>query len=128
MAWAGNPPRGSGAQAARAALDGVREPLLDGLRDPLVELLALAAQQAVVGGVLHQGVLELVDSVRRGAAAIDELGVDELRERPFERGSARGDTAQQLVRRTAAERRAPTCATSFTAPRRSRRAISDPAA
>ena len=41
-------------------------------------LQALAAQQAVVGGVLDQRVLELVDRFRRRAAAIDQLGVDQL--------------------------------------------------
>ena len=39
-------------------LGGLREALLEDLRNPRVELLPAADQQAAVGGVLHQRVLE----------------------------------------------------------------------
>ena len=82
----------------RLARDRLGKPRLEGLADPLVELQALAAQQAVVGGVLDQRVLELVDRIRRRAAAIDQLGIDQLLESVRERRLIeRRDRRQQVV-------------------------------
>ena len=72
----------------------VREAFLERLGDPGVQLLALAAQQAVVGRVPHQRVLEDVGRVRRHAAAEDQLGRDQPVQSARElRLSASGETA-----------------------------------
>ena len=66
--------------------------------DPPVQLLASAAQQAAVCSILHQRVLEGVDSIGRRAALEDQLGGDEASERGLQLVSRKtGDSAQQLL-------------------------------
>ena len=77
-----------------------------GFADAFVVLQALAAQQAVVGRVLDQRVLKLVDRFRRLAAAIDQLGVDQLVESVPERGLVQQrDRREQVVVEHPAQRR-----------------------
>ena len=49
-----------------------------------VNLLPPALEQALVGRVLHERVLERVGRLRRNAASIDELGLDEMLQCPLE--------------------------------------------
>ena len=60
--------------------DRLRKAAFESLADAFVKLEALAPQQAVVGGVLEQRVLELVGDLRQRAAAEQELRLDQLRE------------------------------------------------
>ena len=53
---------------------GLREPLLQQPGDPAMQLLSLHLEQALVGGVPHQRVLERVAGLRRRAAAEHQLG------------------------------------------------------
>ena len=50
--------------------------------DPGMELLARAAQQSAVGGVLHQRVLEQVLGRGRRSALKDQAGIDEALRAP----------------------------------------------
>ena len=50
-----------------------------------MQLVARAPEQGSIRGVLHQGMLELVDDVRRRAALVDQLGIDQLFQRLPER-------------------------------------------
>ena len=59
----------------------VGEPLLQDLRHPRVQLLPPAFQQARVGGLLHQRVLEDVRRVGRQAAPEEQLRSDQLLQR-----------------------------------------------
>ena len=72
-----------------------------------MELLASAAQQGAVGGILHQRVLEGVLGIRRRPAPEDQLGALQLLQRIIQlllRHS--GDGADQLVGELPPERRA----------------------
>ena len=90
----------------RSRLDRLGEAVFQGFADLPVKFVALAAQQAAVGGLLDQGVLELVDDIGRCAAAIDQLGLDQLVQGILERHLVeRGHGGQQLVAEHAAERR-----------------------
>ena len=53
---------------------GMRESFLQQLADLVVQALAFGFQQAVVGRVLHEGVLEPIGHVGMSAAALDQLG------------------------------------------------------
>ena len=91
-----------------------------------MQLLPLALEQRVVGGILHQRVLEGVGGIRRRAAAIDQPGLGQLARAP-----------PRAVRRCSAEMRAsssyensrpmhaPIWTMSFTGARRSSRASSE---
>jgi hypothetical protein len=61
-------------------LDNLGELPFQGSGDAGMDLLASAAQQGVVGGVLHQRMLEGVFRVRRRAAPEHQLGTNELRQ------------------------------------------------
>ena len=63
----------------RLGCDKVREPAFQGASDAAMKLLPAAAQQGAVSGILHQRVLEGVLRVGRSAAAVDQLGADQLR-------------------------------------------------
>jgi hypothetical protein len=65
-------------QDLRLSLDRFGKLLLQGARDRPVQLGALRPQQAAIGGVSHQRVLESVDGPRRLAPAEEQLRVDEL--------------------------------------------------
>jgi hypothetical protein len=67
---------------------GVGKPRLERLGDAGVQPLAVAVQQAGVGGVANQGVLEGIGRLRRRAAAIDQAGGARRARRP--RPAARG--------------------------------------
>ena len=90
----------------RLGRDDLREPVFEGGGDAGVELLPPAAQQGVISRVLHQRVLEGVLGVGRGAAPVDQLGADQLRQRVVElRRRHPSHRADQLVRELPAERR-----------------------
>ena len=91
----------------RLGRDNLRESAFEGGHDMGVELLAAAAQQGAVGGVLHQRMLEGVLGVRRRAAAEDQFGGHQPLQRIVElllQHLRHG--AYQLVRERTAERRA----------------------
>ena len=82
------------------------EPLLQGTGDGGVELLAPSLEHRLVGGILHQRVLEGVDGLRRRAPTEDELGGDELvqsrKELLLRQGRRRGE---EVVGKAAADAR-----------------------
>jgi hypothetical protein len=85
--------------------DDVRELLLQHVRHAGVQLLAPALEQAGVGGLLHQRVLEHIDRLRRQAAAEDQPRADEPIERQGQPGSVQaGRVGQQLMRKLPADR------------------------
>ena len=55
-----------------------------------MQLLAAALEQTVVGGVANQGVLEGISRIRGCAAAVNEFGVLELRERVLKQRIVKG--------------------------------------
>ena len=63
-----------------------------------MQLLASALEQAAVGGILDQGVLEAVGGVGRRAAAEDQLGSDELVEGGVEIGFGAGARPRRAAR------------------------------
>ncbi len=70
-----------------------------------VDALAAAAQERAVGGILDQRVLERVARLGRRAAAMNQLGVDQLAQHAIERIALdRRDRLQQRVRKFAADR------------------------
>ena len=84
----------------------MRKALLEHLADAGVQLLALGAQQAAIGGILEQRVLELVGDLGHRAAAEQKLRLDQLGQRLLERHLAEGrEGRQQLVAEHAPERR-----------------------
>ena len=75
-------------------------------RDAAVDLLAARPQQRVVGGLLHQGVLEGVGGVRRIAAPEHEARLGQLVERALQLVLGQpGDRFEQLVGELAADHR-----------------------
>ena len=62
----------------RTAGGDVREFLLQRLCDARVQLLTPGLEQAVVGGLLDQGMFESVGRLRWSAAAKDQLGRNQL--------------------------------------------------
>ena len=54
---------------------------LERVGDVAVKLLTFASQKTAIRCVLHEGVLEYVSGIRRLAAAVDEIGGRQLRER-----------------------------------------------
>ena len=58
---------------------------LERVGDVAVKLLTFASQETAIRRILHEGVLEYVGGIRRLAAAIDEIGSCQLRERGIER-------------------------------------------
>ena len=82
-------------------------PLLQGRGDPGMDQLPRAAQQAGVGRVLHQRVLEDVGRVGRHAAAEDQLGRRELvpGQSSSAASSSRRHGGEQVARELAADRR-----------------------
>jgi hypothetical protein len=99
--------RGFGAvvgEQRRLGRNDLREPTFEGGGDIGMELLPAAAQQGAVGRVLHQRVLKGVFGVGRGAAPVDQLGADQLRQGVVElrrrHPRSRGD---QLVRELPAQ-------------------------
>ena len=108
------------------ALGRLGEALLQGRRDPAVQLLAPAPEQALVGGVAHQRVLEAVGRVRSPAP----------RAKISSAASSCPSASRELRRRAAATAArsscgnsrpitAATCATSLTGASRSSRAMSE---
>ena len=78
---------------------------LERLGDAGMQALAVAVQQAGIGGVAHQGVLEGIGGLWRRAAAIDQAGGDQLVERAAELALVeRGHRGEQFVGEGAAER------------------------
>ena len=76
----------------------------EGRADRCVERLATRAQQALVGRLLHQCVLEAVAALDEVAAREREPGLDELGERRVEFGLAdAGDRGEQRARELAAD-------------------------
>src|SRR5207248_11161428 len=67
----------------RLAINQQREMSLNRSGDIGVQLLAFAAQQRAVGGVLNQGMLEGIDCLGRRAPAEDQFGVNELVQSPL---------------------------------------------
>ncbi len=65
----------------------------EGVEDPSVDRLPLGFEQALVGGVADQRVLEAVVRLGRAAAAEDELGLEQLVE-----------SGRQLFRRLVGDR------------------------
>ena len=63
------------------ALDEIGEILLQRRRDPSMQLLPPSAQQHVIGGVLHQRMLESVGGMRSSAAAKQQSCIAELTQR-----------------------------------------------
>jgi len=61
----------------RLAGDALREVLIERVGDPPVKFLSLAREQRLIGRVLHQGVLERVDRLRRKTALIEQLRLDQ---------------------------------------------------
>ena len=61
----------------RSQLGSIRLPLKQRFRDPPVQVSAATEQQAVAGRILNQGVLELVSGIRRRAAGLHELGINQ---------------------------------------------------
>jgi hypothetical protein len=87
-------------------LDDVGEMLAQRLRDLLMQDLPPALEQAFVGGVADQSVLERVARGRRLAGAEDELRILQLRERgPQRRLVAADDGVQQGIGEFAPNRR-----------------------
>src|SRR5262249_8785207 len=86
------------------------EPLLYNRGDTYMQLLALAAQERAISGILDEGVFKDERGVRRGAAAQDQTGVPKLIQRPREPaiGVVR-DSSKQLIRELAANRGADLC-------------------
>ena len=101
-------------QQLRLGLCLLRKVRLEHGGDAGVQLLALAAQQAGIGRVLHQRVLEGVDRVRRRPAAEDQLGVDQLVQRVGSSSSDSGATAASSSWLNSRPITAPICATSRT--------------
>src|SRR5437763_15767071 len=65
--------------------------MLECVADPRMELLAAAAQEALVCGVPHQRMLEAVARLGRPALWKHEFSLDEAAERPFELVTTGGD-------------------------------------
>src|SRR5262245_49513184 len=85
-------------------LDGLRELFLENIGDSLVQLLALASQQAFVGGILYQCVFKGVRRIRLLAALKDELSIRELGESCLEKGGGRrGNGRNQVIGEFTAE-------------------------
>ncbi len=85
--------------------DDLRKLFLHDLRDPGMQVLALGLEQRAVGGVLDQRVLEAVGGIGRGAAAIDQLGRNQLVQRRLQlRLGPVGDRGEQPVGELAPER------------------------
>src|SRR5438105_3671199 len=63
------------------ALDPIWKVLFEGCGNPGMELVSRATQQSTVGGILHQGMLELIFRRRRGAALKHQPSGDETCER-----------------------------------------------
>jgi hypothetical protein len=81
----------------------LRQPGLDGLRNAGVQLATLTAEQRLIGDVANQRMLEGVGRLRIVAFQADEVGIDELRERGFERRMIRlADGREQPARKAAA--------------------------
>jgi hypothetical protein len=102
--------------------DDLRELGLQDLGDARMEVLAAGLEQGAVGGVLDQRVLEAVDDIGRGAAAVDQLGRDQLVERGLQLRSA---TAASSAWENSRPSAAPIWATSLIGARRSSRASSE---
>src|SRR6266699_1440378 len=66
------------------ALDDIREIPFQYCRYPSVQLLSPSAQEHVVGGVLHQRMLEKVGGMWRGTAAKQQSCISELIQRDFQ--------------------------------------------
>ncbi len=78
---------------------------LNGLHDARVQRLPIAPELAIVGGLLHQGVLEDVFDLRERAAAKEHLGLDQaLQRRSQLRGGVSADPLQQRERKLASQR------------------------
>src|SRR5271154_5219877 len=77
----------------------VGEVLLKYLCEPGVQLMPLSLEEAIVGNVLHQGVLESVVGIGCRAAAVDESRFGQLPQgfRELLRAQ-RGDSGEQPVR------------------------------
>lgn len=85
--------------------DDLRELGLQHLGDAGVQLLAAGFEQRAVGGVLNEGVLEAVGDLWWAAAAVDQLGCDQLVEGGLEvRLRAVGDGGEERMGELAAER------------------------
>ena len=65
---------------------GVRQTLLDDPGDLAVQLLPAAPEQRVIGGLLHQGVLEGVHRLGRRALLECQPGFDQLGQRVVQLG------------------------------------------
>jgi hypothetical protein len=84
----------------------VREALLDHAGDLAVQRLPAALQQRVIGGVLHQRVLEGVDSIRRRASTEGQSRCAQLHQGVVELSLRhRRDRRDQLIAEFAANRR-----------------------
>ena len=59
----------------------IKKPLFERSGNRAMQLVAPAANQACVGGVLHKRVLELIRGIGRDTPLVDQLRIDELRER-----------------------------------------------
>src|SRR5262249_31962947 len=84
-----------------------REVLFQHRGDAGVKLTPLAAKQGLVGGILKQGVLEEIDAVRRRAATVKKLRLDERLQRLLQPmlGKPVSHRAYRLIRKLSAERR-----------------------
>ena len=90
-----------------------------------VHLLLAALEQALIGGILHQRMLERVARLGRDSASIHEFGLFELLQGAFElRAIGTGHGGQQPMVEDAANA-APIWATSLAGESRSRRAIKE---
>ena len=85
-------------QQLRFGGGGLREVCCEHPRDRGVQLLSAALQQRVVGGILHQRVLEGVGGLGRGATAERESGVGQLLECVVEVGLGCGQPPRPGVR------------------------------
>ena len=75
-----------------------------------MQVLAAGFEQGAVGGVLDQRVLEAVGDIGRRAAAVDQLGRDQLIEGGLQlRLGPLGDRGEQPMRKLAPERGANLC-------------------
>src|SRR5690349_21533460 len=92
------------------AFDGISEVLLQSRSDAGVQFLSPAAQQGAVSGVLDQGVLEQVGSVRRNTTAKQKASFGQARQRSLQFGlTALRNRLDQVVREFAADHGSDLC-------------------
>src|SRR4051812_6101933 len=85
-------------QEMRPMLSLVRKPLHDRFSDARMEILAAAAQESVIGRLLHQNVLEGVTCIRGRAGPKYQFRPNKFRQRRLQSdGGLSGDLAEHLM-------------------------------